>query len=31
MIELLSTAKSKLGNIGFEDIKFSVKDQDTID
>jgi len=26
MIEMLSTAKSKMGNLGFEEIKFSVKD-----
>ena len=31
MLETLATAKSKMGNIGFEDIKFSVKDQDTVD
>jgi hypothetical protein len=31
MLDTLATVKTKMGNVGFEDIKFSVSDQDTVD
>ena len=31
MLEALSTAQQKMGNLGFQDIQFSVKDQEVVD